>query len=115
MAYKSLLDPALQEKFRFNYEKAKSILTDEKIAEILHYTDSSENPFYKAFLSPCVYDLTAGAKGTAKTFTRGIIEALIKLIKDPNENPFICRNFYKHIQTTIKPACLQALQVLKNK
>jgi hypothetical protein len=115
MANKNILDPILQDKFRYHYEKAKAVLTDEKIAEILHYTDSKENPFYKAYLSPCVYDLTAGAKGTAKTFTRGIMEALIKLIKDPNENPFICRNFYKHIQTTIKPACLQALIVLKNK
>jgi hypothetical protein len=114
MAIKNILDSVYQDKLRYNYEKSRDILTPAKVAEILHYTDCIENPFYQAYLSPCVYDLTAGAKGSTKTFTRGILEALIKIILDPNENPFICRNFYKHIQTTIKPACLQALQILKN-
>ncbi|WP_412031269.1 hypothetical protein [Metamycoplasma buccale] len=87
------------------------IFTEEKLKELLHYTDQKENPSYDAYKSNCFYKIYSGAKGVSKSFGR-MIETVYRMV---NENIFCsvwCRNQYNHITNTLKPMLQKVLAYL---
>ncbi len=53
--------------------------TEEKLKELLHYTDESTNPSYDAFKSNAFYKIYSGAKGVSKSFGR-MIETIYRFV-----------------------------------
>ncbi|CRH46160.1 Uncharacterised protein [Chlamydia trachomatis] len=57
------------------------VFTEEKLKEILHYTDLEDNPAYEAYKSNTVFELHSGAKGVSKSFGQAII-TIYRLVND---------------------------------
>ncbi|WP_036452803.1 hypothetical protein [Mycoplasma buteonis] len=89
------------------------LFTEEKLKEILHYTDLEANPSYDAFKSKEFYEIQSGAKGVSKSFGGAII-SIYRLVNEPIFNSVWCRNQYNHIVNTIKPMFYKVLDFLKN-
>ncbi|WP_406615665.1 hypothetical protein ACJA25_00465 [Mycoplasmopsis hyopharyngis] len=76
--------------------------TEEKLKELLHYTDQEANPTYAAFKSDCFYKIYSGAKGVSKSFSR-MIETIYRIVNENNFCSVWCRNQFNHIRNTLKP------------
>ncbi|SYV90148.1 Uncharacterised protein, partial [Metamycoplasma alkalescens] len=55
--------------------------TEEKLKEILHYTDLSDNPAFQSFKSNTIFELHSGAKGVSKSFGQAII-TIYRIVND---------------------------------
>lgn len=87
--------------------------TEEKLAEVLHYTDLPDNPAYNAFLSDSVIEIHSGAKGVSKSFGQALI-TIYRLVNEKNFCSIWCRNQYNHISNTLRPTFEKAIDFLKN-
>ncbi|MBZ4203398.1 hypothetical protein [Mycoplasma tauri] len=76
--------------------------TEEKLKEIVHYTDNENNPTYEAIKSNAFYKIYSGAKGVSKSFSR-MVETVYRIVNEINFCSVWCRNQYNHIKTTLKP------------
>lgn len=85
--------------------------TEEKLKELLHYTDESNNPSYDAFKSNAFYKIYSGAKGVSKSFGR-MIETIYRFVNEKNFCSVWCRNQFNHIKTTLKPMLEKVLAFL---
>ncbi|MBN0919678.1 hypothetical protein [[Mycoplasma] gypis] len=85
--------------------------TEEKLKELLHYTDQEENPSYDAYKSNAFYKIYSGAKGVSKSFGR-MIETVYRIVNEKNFCSVWCRNQYNHIKTTLKPTLEKVLTFL---
>ncbi len=86
--------------------------TEEKLKEILHYTDLEENPAYTAFKSNTVFELHSGAKGVSKSFGQAIV-TIYRLVNDIRFCSMWTRNQYNHIKKTLRPTFEKAFNFLK--
>lgn len=87
--------------------------TEEKLRELLHYTDNPNNPSYDAFKSRAFFKLYCGAKGVSKSFGR-MIETVYRLVNEINFCSVWCRNQYNHIKNTLIPTFQKVLDFLAN-
>ncbi|KDE41893.1 hypothetical protein PUW84_00690 [Metamycoplasma hyosynoviae] len=78
------------------------IFTEEKLKQLLHYTDNEENPTYEAYKSKAFYKIYSGAKGVSKSFSR-MIETIYRIVNENNFCSVWCRNQFNHIRNTLKP------------
>ncbi|QIW62517.1 hypothetical protein [Mycoplasmopsis gallinacea] len=85
--------------------------SEEKLAQILKYTDGDFNPVYDAYKSKCLYEIQSGAKGVSKSFGGGII-TIYRLVNDKRFNSVWCRNQYNHIKNTLVPMFKKILDFL---
>ncbi|WP_416754779.1 hypothetical protein ACM0JF_01010 [Mycoplasma sp. 654] len=85
--------------------------TEEKLKEILHYTDSPDNPSYEAFKSKEFFEIQSGAKGVSKSFGGAII-TIYRLVNEINFNSMWCRNQYNHIKNTLVPMFKKVIDFL---
>ncbi|MHA3802111.1 hypothetical protein [Mycoplasma sp. VS30B] len=85
--------------------------TEEKLREILHYTDSEDNPSYEAFKSKEFFEIQSGAKGVSKSFGGAII-TIYRLVNEINFNSMWCRNQYNHIKNTLVPMFKKVIDFL---
>ncbi|MEA4276183.1 hypothetical protein [Mycoplasma sp. 21DD0573] len=91
-----------------------SLFPLEKLKEILHYTDLSDNPAFDAFESSEFFEIQSGAKGVSKSFNGAII-TLYRLANETNFNSVWCRNQYNHIKNTLIPMFQKAADFLETK
>lgn len=89
------------------------IFTEEKLKDILHYTDSPDNPAWAAFKSNTFFELHSGAKGVSKSFGQAII-TIYRIVNDIRFCSMWCRNQYNHITKTLRPTFQKVLSFLKN-
>lgn len=87
------------------------IFTEEKLKELLHYTDNDVNPTYNAYQSNSFYKIYSGAKGVSKSFSR-MIETIYRLVNENNFCSVWCRNQFNHIRNTLKPMLEKVLYYL---
>lgn len=87
--------------------------SEEKLKEILHYTDGDYNPAYDAFKSKSLIEIHSGAKGVSKSFGQAVI-TIYRLVNEKNFCSLWCRNQYNHITKTLKPTFEKVLSFLKN-
>ncbi|WP_373590271.1 hypothetical protein [Metamycoplasma equirhinis] len=87
--------------------------SEEKLKEILHYTDSNFNPTYESFKSNTFFELHSGAKGVSKSFGQAII-TIYRIVNDKRFCSVWCRNQYNHIKKTLRPMFEKVLSFLKN-
>ncbi|AKF41030.1 hypothetical protein AAW50_01070 [Mycoplasmopsis canis] len=87
--------------------------TEQKLKEILHYTDLEVNPSYDSFKSKEFYEIQSGAKGVSKSFGGAII-SIYRLVNEKIFCSVWCRNQYNHITNTLKPMFLKVLSFLKD-
>lgn len=87
--------------------------SEEKLKEILHYTDCSENPAWTSYKSNTVFELHSGAKGVSKSFGQAII-TVYRLVNDIRFCSMWTRNQYNHIKKTLRPTFEKVLSFLKN-
>ncbi|VEU75602.1 Uncharacterised protein [Mycoplasmopsis maculosa] len=85
--------------------------TEEKLKEILHYTDNDNNPAYNMFKSKDFYRVYSGAKGVSKSFGR-MVETIYRLVNEKIFCSVWCRNQYNHIKTTLRPTLEKVLNLL---
>ncbi|VEU58400.1 hypothetical protein [Mycoplasmopsis gallinacea] len=85
--------------------------TEEKLKQILKYTDGEFNPVYDAFKSNALYEIQSGAKGVSKSFGGGII-TIYRIVNDIRFNSVWCRNQYNHIKNTLVPMFKKILDFL---
>ncbi|WP_444704929.1 hypothetical protein ACT1UH_02970 [Mycoplasma sp. 332] len=78
------------------------VFSEEKLKELLHYTDQEPNPSYEAFKSSAFYKIYSGAKGVSKSFSR-MIETIYRLVNEKNFCSVWCRNQFNHIKNTLRP------------
>jgi hypothetical protein len=114
MGFNSKKDIADRVEIVNSYNNAKALFTEDKLKEILHYTDIDSNPYYESYLSKCIYELMCAAKAVGKSFTAGGIVTIYRLIHEPNFNSVYCRNFYKHIKNTLIPMFKKIIDLLKH-
>ncbi|WP_330463184.1 hypothetical protein [Metamycoplasma gateae] len=88
------------------------VFTEEKLKEILHYTDLENNPAYEAYKSNTVFELHSGAKGVSKSFGQAII-TIYRLVNDIRFCSMWTRNQYNHIKKTLRPTFEKAFNFLK--
>lgn len=93
--------------------KEPPIFTEEKLKEILHYTDLDVNPTYDAYKSSSRYKIFCGAKGVSKSFS-AMVMTVYRIVNEKNFCSAWCRNRYKHIPTTLRPTLDQVLAYLKD-
>ncbi|QKX37548.1 hypothetical protein HU155_00285 [Metamycoplasma hominis] len=89
------------------------LFEEEKLKELLHYTDEEANPSYVAFKSDCFYKIFSGAKGVSKSFGR-MIETIYRIVNEKNFCSVWCRNQFNHIRNTLKPMLQKVLDYLAN-
>ncbi len=82
--------------------------TEQKLKQILHYTDLDANPSYDAFKSKEFYEIQSGAKGVSKSFGGAII-SIYRLVNEKIFCSVWCRNQYNHIANTLRPMFLKVL------
>ncbi|WP_322941858.1 hypothetical protein RRG48_04940 [Mycoplasmopsis canis] len=87
--------------------------TEQKLKQILHYTDLDANPSYDAFKSKEFYEIQSGAKGVSKSFGGAII-SIYRLVNEKIFCSVWCRNQYNHIANTLRPMFLKVLSFLKD-
>ncbi|WP_322962751.1 hypothetical protein RRG39_02135 [Mycoplasmopsis cynos] len=87
--------------------------TEQKLKQILHYTDLEANPSYDAFKSKEFYEIQSGAKGVSKSFGGAII-SIYRLVNEKIFCSVWCRNQYNHIANTLRPMFLKVLSFLKD-
>ncbi|AWX69701.1 hypothetical protein [[Mycoplasma] anseris] len=97
--------------FNLNIKPPK--FTEEKLYEILKYTDLDANPAYEAFKSNSVIEIHAGAKGVSKSFGQAVI-SIYRIVNEINFCSLWCRNQYNHIKKTLRPTFEKVLSFLKN-
>ncbi|WP_027120067.1 hypothetical protein [[Mycoplasma] testudinis] len=85
--------------------------TEEKLAEILHYTDLDANPTFEAFKSNAFYKIYSGAKGVSKSFGNAI-ETIYRIVNEKEFCSVWCRNQYNHIKGTLLPMFDKVLDFL---
>ncbi|WP_027120699.1 hypothetical protein [Mycoplasmopsis lipofaciens] len=95
------------------FKEKPPIFTEEKLKEILHYTDCNENPAWNSFLSKTVFELHSGAKGVSKSFGQAVI-TIFRLVNDIRFCSMWTRNQYNHIKKTLRPTFEKVLSFLKN-
>lgn len=88
--------------------------SEEKLREILHYTDLESNPAWEAFKSNTVFELHSGAKGVSKSFGQAVI-TIFRIVNDIRFCSVWCRNQYNHIKKTLRPMFEKVLSFLKQK
>lgn len=99
-----------------NYKKTKLVppeFTENKFAEILHFTDIKENPSFQAYKSKAFYKLFCGAKGVSKSFN-AMIETIYRIVNEKIFCSIWCRNQYNHIKNTLRPMFEKVLDFLAN-
>ena len=87
--------------------------TEQKLKEILHYTDQDFNPVFEAFKSNTFFELHSGAKGVSKSFGQAII-TIYRIVNDIRFCSMWCRNQTNHIKKTLRPMFEKVLSFLKN-
>ncbi|WP_029608920.1 hypothetical protein [Mycoplasma simbae] len=85
--------------------------SEDKLKQLLHYTDNEDNPSYKAYKSNAFFKIYSGAKGVSKSFGR-MIETIYRIVNDKDFCSVWCRNQYNHIKTTLKPMVTKVLNFL---
>ncbi|WP_235732229.1 hypothetical protein [Mycoplasmopsis felifaucium] len=87
------------------------MFSEEKLKEILHYTDNENNPAYDAYKSNAFFRIYSGAKGVSKSFGR-MVETIYRIVNEKNFCSVWCRNQYNHIKTTLRPMVEKVLNFL---
>ncbi|MDD7894297.1 hypothetical protein [Metamycoplasma hyosynoviae] len=85
--------------------------TEEKLRQLLHYTDQEANPTYEAYKSNSFYKIYSGAKGVSKSFSR-MIETIYRVVNENNFCSVWCRNQFNHIRNTLRPMLEKVLYYL---
>lgn len=87
------------------------VFTEEKLEQLLHYTDLPDNPSFNSYKSNAFFKLYCGAKGVSKSFGR-MIETVYRLVNEKNFCSVWCRNQYNHIKNTLIPTLQKVLDFL---
>lgn len=87
------------------------IFSENKLRELLHYTDQDANPTFDAYKSNAFYKIYSGAKGVSKSFSR-MIETIYRIVNENNFCSVWCRNQFNHIRNTLRPMLEKVLYFL---